>query len=562
MEQHGLTELKNIASECTVLCVEDNEDIREFINAALSGLFKKVDIACDGREGLEKFGHGRADLVITDHLMPRMTGLDMVREIRAISPQAPVILLTGHADIAVLAEAINIGITQFIAKPFTVYTLLNAVEAAVRGVIFENLKTMKEKLDLLKYKEEYHALQQRMALRKQQNFIRDDLYYKKLDVVDRDGGICTYLVNIRYQPFDVLSGDFYTVRKVGSDRILLHLTDATGKGLSAFVTTSIAAAFGNHAIEKGIAGGGFSFKAFVDDYAAFVKKQLLQDEAICSLFVLLDFRNEVMDIANFSMPPVFLLERDGSVGAISPNNLPLMNFDQNIVMDRHDMSGFRKLLLCSDGLYSPEYKPYMETDFRDAPFKNILYESFSERTGGPDDDLTMIFLRKFDTAPLWSRDFSIMARLSEVAVMGSEVEGFLSEKGFEPIFVTEFITALTELLMNAYEHGSLNIGWKSKQKLVRKGLYEEYLSGLESTIDKRIQVKISSFDENGIFFLGAAVTDEGNGFDTSLIKESVRDIELLHYRGIKIVKGLVDEIYFNEKGNEVTIFKRTPLYIS
>ncbi len=42
--------------------------------------------------------------------------------------------------------------------------------------------------------------------------------------------------------------------------------------------------------------------------------------------------------------------------------------------------------------------------------------------------------------------------------------------------------------MNSYEHGSLNIGWKSKQKLVRKGSYEEYLSGLEATIDKRIQV--------------------------------------------------------------------------
>lgn len=559
MEQYGLTQLKEITKECTVLCVDDTEDIRELLSKILTDLFKKVDLACDGREGLEKFGRGRADLVITDQLMPGMTGLEMAREIRLISPRVPVILLTGYADTAVLAEAINMGITQFIAKPFTLDSLLNSVETAVRGVIFENLKAMKEKLDLLKYKEEYNALQQRMALRKQQNFIRDDLYYKKLDAVNSDGRLCPYLINIRYQPFDILSGDFYTVRKVGEGRILLHLTDATGKGLSAFVTTSIAAAFGNHAIEKGIAGGDFTFKAFVDDYAAFVKKQLLQDEAICSLFVLLDFRKEAMDIANFSMPPVFLLERYGSVRTIAPNNLPLMNFDQDITLDSHDISGFRKLLLCSDGLYSPEYKPYMETDFRDAAFKNVLYESFSERTGGPDDDLTMIFLRKFDTTPGWSKVFSIMARLSEVALLGSEVESFLSEAGFDPIFVTEFITALTELLMNAYEHGSLNIGWKSKQKLVRKGSYEEYLSEVETTVDKSIQVAISSFDENGIFFLGATVTDEGSGFDTSLIKESVRDIELLHYRGIKIVKGLVDEIYFNEKGNEVTFFKRAVL---
>src|SRR5208337_1435990 len=137
--------------------------------------------------------------------------------------------------------AINLGITQFLSKPIRYDSLLNSLEVAVQSVMVENMKSTSEKLELLKYKEEYHSLQQRMALRKQQSFVRDDLYYKKLDTANSKGEKSTYLVNMRYQPFDVLSGDFYAVRRIDNDKLLVNITDATGKGLSAFVTTSIAA---------------------------------------------------------------------------------------------------------------------------------------------------------------------------------------------------------------------------------------------------------------------------------------------------------------------------------
>lgn len=151
--------------------------------------------------------------------------------------------------------------------------------------------------------------------------------------------------------------------------------------------------------------------------------------------------------------------------------------------------------------------------------------------------------------------------MSEVSLLNSEIEGFLTLSGVDTFFVSEFITAVSEILMNAYEHGSLNIGFRSKQKLVRDGFYEEHLLRLEADVDKKIAAVVSLFEENEMQFIMAVVTDEGNGFDTSIIKESVRDIELLHYRGIKIAKGLVDEIYYIEKGNEVTLIKRMPVMV-
>ena len=123
------------------------------------------------------------------------------------------------------------------------------------------------------------------------------------------------------------------------------------------------------------------------------------------------------------------------------------------------------------------------------------------------------------------------------------------------IFTTELVNALSELLMNAYEHGSLNITYQQKNRLLKAGNYEEYLMEAEKAVNKKIQVTLETFRERENTFLCLKVTDEGDGFDTAIIKETVQDLELLHYRGIKIVRGLVDEIYYNEKGNEVIAIK-------
>lgn len=555
IQKNNLEELKVVTRECIVLCVEDDAAGRDFLGMVLGELFKRVIFALNGLDGLAKFRENKIDLVITDQVMPLMTGLDMIKEIRSENHRMPIILMTGYAETETLAAAVNAGVTRFISKPLTIDSLLNAVETAIQGVVVENMKAMKEKMELLKYKENYHALQQKMALRKQQNIIKDDLYYKKLDTVDNNGKKSEYLINIRYQPFDVLSGDLYAVRRIDRDKILVYISDAAGKGLSAFVTASIAASFANHSIEKGILRKNFDFKAFMLDYTAFTRKQLIEDDAICVIFALIDFREEVMSIANFSMPPAFMLKEDDHVVTIAPNNLPIMRFFDDITIDEYGIRGLRKLLLCSDGLYSPEYKPHLPEDFRFAPFRNVLYRRFIENTDGPEDDITVFFLRKLDVTPLWKKDFAVRGRLSGVLELSSEIELFLTTAGLEAEFISEFIMALSEMLMNAYEHGCLSIGTREKQRLVKKGGYEEHLAVLEEGINKDIKVSISSFEESGISFLMVTVADEGEGFDTAIIKESVKDIELLHYRGIKIAKGLVDEIHYNERGNVVTFFK-------
>ena len=86
----------------------------------------------------------------------------------------------------------------------------------------------------------------------------------------------------------------------------------------------------------------------------------------------------------------------------------------------------------------------------------MFYDRFSERMSDMQDDLTMFFLRKLEGDTLWEKSFSINALFEEVNRSILDVESILTSAGYDFEFVMEFVNAYTEIIMNAYEHGSLN----------------------------------------------------------------------------------------------------------
>lgn len=107
----------------SLLFVEDNEPFRTRIVSVLEDYFYRVDSAVDGAEALEKYNdyyHSKQkhyDLVISDIRMPRMNGVELTSEIRAINDTQPIIILSAHAETDYLLPLINLGIAQFITKP-------------------------------------------------------------------------------------------------------------------------------------------------------------------------------------------------------------------------------------------------------------------------------------------------------------------------------------------------------------------------------------------------------------------------------------------------------------
>ncbi|KJR41281.1 DNA-binding response regulator [Candidatus Magnetoovum chiemensis] len=87
-----------------------------FVNV-LKRRFEKVYSAGNGLDGLEIFKRNRPDIVFTDILMPKMGGLEMISQIKQISPQTPIIVMTAINEQMYLEKANDIGIKGYLIKP-------------------------------------------------------------------------------------------------------------------------------------------------------------------------------------------------------------------------------------------------------------------------------------------------------------------------------------------------------------------------------------------------------------------------------------------------------------
>jgi DNA-binding NtrC family response regulator len=102
-----------------ILVVDDEENVRNAIRRALRREGYELFLASDASEGLALMKDTAIDLVISDHLMPNMTGLEFLKKVGDRRPDCVRIMLTGYADIHTAIDAINHGhIYRFLTKPW------------------------------------------------------------------------------------------------------------------------------------------------------------------------------------------------------------------------------------------------------------------------------------------------------------------------------------------------------------------------------------------------------------------------------------------------------------
>ncbi len=117
----------------TILIIEDNHSVRDFLNRALIELGYKVLTAKDGKEGLNIFDgkYGEIGLIITDMIMPEMGGIELSREIKRKKPSVRILGITGYDFSAKKEEIINAGIEEMLQKPFNLEELAQTVANAL-----------------------------------------------------------------------------------------------------------------------------------------------------------------------------------------------------------------------------------------------------------------------------------------------------------------------------------------------------------------------------------------------------------------------------------------------
>ncbi len=129
--------LKNI----TILYAEDEQDLREVTHQILKGFTKEQYVASNGQEGLELFKEHQndIDLIITDVNMPKMNGLEMIREIKKINMNIPIIVATAFSNKEYLLEAIDIGVDKYVLKPVDIEKLLQVMS---QSLLYHELKDL------------------------------------------------------------------------------------------------------------------------------------------------------------------------------------------------------------------------------------------------------------------------------------------------------------------------------------------------------------------------------------------------------------------------------------
>ena len=115
-----------------ILVVDDDKTDQLFLSSILRKAGHEVFVAREGEQAYKTFLRMGIELVVTDLNMPNVDGLDLIKGLLALFPDAPIIAVSGKGP-TLLAEAVNMGVRAGLHKPVDPAVLIEAVEKAVSG---------------------------------------------------------------------------------------------------------------------------------------------------------------------------------------------------------------------------------------------------------------------------------------------------------------------------------------------------------------------------------------------------------------------------------------------
>jgi len=117
-------------AESVVHVIDDDEAMRQSLAFLLDTAGLNPLTYESAPQFLEALDRAPAGVIVTDIRMPEMTGLELVRRLKARGAPHPVIMITGHGDVPLAVEAMKAGVVDFLEKPFDDESLLSAIRAA------------------------------------------------------------------------------------------------------------------------------------------------------------------------------------------------------------------------------------------------------------------------------------------------------------------------------------------------------------------------------------------------------------------------------------------------
>ena len=174
-----------------ILIIEDEKKIARFLELELKYEGYEVEIANNGREGLEKALKDKVDLIILDLMLPKLSGIEVCRRLRNKS-EIPIIMLTAKDDVSDKVLGLDIGADDYMTKPFAIEELLARIRVNIKKSIIineeENIENLIEHKNLKLFKNNYRVeyKKEEIELTKKEFELLEYLMINKNIVLSRD----------------------------------------------------------------------------------------------------------------------------------------------------------------------------------------------------------------------------------------------------------------------------------------------------------------------------------------------------------------------------------------
>jgi DNA-binding response OmpR family regulator len=123
-----------------ILVIEDNPMVSKSLEFKLSRDGYEVIIAEDGRVAKEILEKHNFDLILTDLMLPFITGIQLIEHVKAVYPETPIIVLSTSKQEDIIMDAFNLGVEDFITKPFSPNELSVRVKRSLKIVSQPEIK--------------------------------------------------------------------------------------------------------------------------------------------------------------------------------------------------------------------------------------------------------------------------------------------------------------------------------------------------------------------------------------------------------------------------------------
>ena len=426
-------------SEGELLIVDDNADMREYLARLLSERYS-VRTAVDGEDALAQLRERPADLVLTDVMMPRMDGIELLAALRAdpLTKRLPVIMLSARAGEDATVLGLDAGADDYLVKPFAVAELMARVHANLEVVRLRDALAAGERERAKQIEDAALTLQRSLLPRALPDVLGARLAGRYVPAGS---------------PLEI-GGDFYDATELGDGRVAIAIGDVAGHGvLAAAVMGQVRQALRAYVLD------GHPPDALMTRLDRLVhESELAMTTCLCGIF---DPGGGRLEFSNAGHPPPLIRRADGRVERVEGGLSQPLGASMGV---QHKQGEVRlevgdTLLLYTDGLVERRGETIdvgidrlAERLSAGAPVPDAICESIVDALEGDlADDVALLALVREPMAGTVLR-VVLRAHPSRLVDLRRRVGAWLAAQGAGRAEVEDVVLAVHEAAMNAVEH--------------------------------------------------------------------------------------------------------------